>query len=125
MRSTTAVGGRRVRWTPVALTVVGAVVVVGLFLVLLQNMSQGATALSAVKEQTAAGLERETEQAAAADQTLNVTWSTTPQPDGESDTVLARLEAQPSGASRQASFLVADGEVTAMDALARQLLSSD
>ena len=119
-----AAGGRRIGRTAIVVTVIGAVVVIGMFFFLMQSMSQGATALSMVKEQTRAGLARETELAAAAGDSLEVSWTTTPQPGGEADTVLARLDAQPSGASRQALFLVADGQVTAMDDLARQLLSS-
>ena len=119
-----AAGGRRIGGTAIIVTVIGAVVVIGMFFFLMQSMSQGATALSMVKEQTRAGLARETELAAAAGDSLEVSWTTTPQPGGEADTVLARLDAQPSGASRQALFLVADGQVTAMDDLARQLLSS-
>ena len=105
------------------MTVVGAVILIGLLAFLVQNTSQGASALSAVKEQTSAGLARETERAAAAGDSLKVTWSTTPQPDGDADTVLARLETEPSGGSGEAHFFVADGQVTPMDELARQLLS--
>jgi hypothetical protein len=112
-----------VRWTPIAVTVVGAVVVVGLLLFLVQNMAQGTTALSMVKEQTRAGLARETERAAAGGDSLEVTWSTTPMPGGGGETVLAHLEAQPSGASGQAQFMVMDGQVTSMDDLAQRLLS--
>lgn len=97
--------------------------VAGLLLLIVQGMAQGTTALDTVKERTAAGLARETAAMAAAGDSAAVTWSTTPTPRGGAETVVARLEGNPSGSYRSAAFLVADGRVTPMDALARRLLA--
>lgn len=126
MGSQEAVGRTRAPWGRVAAVTVGvAVVLAGLFLLMSRGQSQGTAALDLVKEHTEAGLARERADLDARGESLEVVWSTVPMPRGDGDTVVARLEARPSGTAREAAFMVMGEQVTSQNALARRLLSAD
>lgn len=109
----------------IAGTVGVAVVLTGLFLLMIRGQSQGTAALDLVKEHTEAGLARERARLDARGESLEVVWSTVPMPQGDGDSVVGRLEARPSGASQEAVFMVMGDQVTSRNAVARRLLSAD
>ncbi len=77
-----------------------------------------------MKDLTGPAFAREVARAEALGEELHVSWTSTPMPGDRGQTVVARLESRPSGAVRNASFMVmADGGVMAMDATAQRLMA--
>lgn len=125
MERATASGPRGRRGTLVVMAVVLIAAAVATLVMLSQtNSAEGTAALDVVKDRTRSALARDAERAKALGENLDVSWTATPMPDDRSHTVVARLESHPSGAIRNASFMVmTDGRVMAMDAAARRLLT--
>lgn len=114
---------RRHAWAvAVGVLALAGVVVALMITLLMQNTSEGASAISEAKGATRAALARATERVAADGGSLRVTWSEVPSPTGGSHMVTARLEIEPSGEVEQALFVVADERVIAQNATARRLL---
>lgn len=125
MSTHATVGRARAPWGRVIGVTIGiAVVFAGLLLLMFRGQAQGTAALDLVKEHAAAGLAREQARLEARGESLEVVWSTVPMPRGDGDSVVGRLEARPSGSSREAVFMVMGDEVTSRNALARRLLAT-
>lgn len=125
MEETTGSGPRRRRGTLAAMVVVLVAAAVATLVMLGRtNSAEGAVALDAVKQRTRPALALEVEHAAALGEDLEVSWATTPMPGDRGQTVVARLESRPSGAVRNASFMVmSDGSVMAMNQTAQRLMT--
>ncbi len=125
MKEAPGSGSRPRRGTLVVVVVVVLIAAAVATLVMLgrTNSAEGAAALNVVKDRTGPALARQGERARALGESLDVSWTTTPMPGDRSHTVVARIESRPSGAVRNASFMVmADGSVMAMDETAQRLI---
>ena len=115
---------RRHGWAvAVGVLAVAAIAVALMITLLMENTSEGASAITEAKGSTRVALARVTERVAADGGSLRVTWSEVPSPTGGSHQVTARLEIEPSGEVEQALFVVAGERVIAQNATARRLLA--
>ncbi len=116
-------GRRSGRRAGVALVAVVIAVAVGILAVLaVQDTSQGSVAIRQTQDLVMAALADTESDIREQGGMLNVTWSSTPSPSGGGHLIVARLQVRPSGEVGQAEFVVANGQVSPRNDLARQLL---
>ncbi len=118
-------GGRPARRRRTILAVVlGAVALLatGATALVVSGSSEGSKALEQAKRAAAPGLQALETTAGRRGETVDLTWTTVPDPRGDDvQMVTDRLELRPSGRVTSARFLVSGGRVIPQDALARRL----
>lgn len=117
-------GNRSRQRTGIALVAAIIAVAVAILAVLaVQDTSQGSVAIRQTQDLVMAALADTESDIREQGGTLDVTWSSTPSPSGGGHLIVARLQVRPSGEVGLAEFVVANGQVSPGNDLARQLLS--
>ncbi|HMN99278.1 MAG TPA: hypothetical protein PKD59_07685 [Miltoncostaeaceae bacterium] len=99
-----------------------AVLAAGATALIVSGSSEGSKALEQAQRAAAPGLQDLQTAAGRRSETVDVTWTTVPDPRGDDvQMVTARLELRPSGQITSARFLVSGSRVIPQDALARRL----
>lgn len=113
----------RRRWTIVAVVLAAvAVLAAGTTALIVSGSSEGSKALERAQRAAAPGLRDLQETAGRRGQSVDVTWTTVPDPRRDDvQMVIARLELRPSGQVTSAAFLVNRSQVIPQDDLARRL----